>query len=352
MSTSSCPTRWWVSTACACLLVALVGRPARADNKLLARARAQLDALDYPTARATLERALATGTNTPAELVDIYRLTGIVTGALGDTEASTVAFEHLLALSPKAKLEDGTSPKITKQFAAAAESFQSREPLKVTAEVNARDSSATLTVSSDPLGMVMSAKVELSADDQPEQTLTASGRAPITIPLPTSGTLKLRMSALDLFGNELVVIRDLHLDREPEKVVAPRATATITTTTASERPLYAKWWLWGGVAVAVGATGMAFGLAARSDQHDLDAIRSDSANHRYAEATAIESRLSSHALEANLALGAAGVAAIAAVYLFVTEPRAAAETKPDFSRTAIAPVPLRGGAGIALTRPF
>jgi hypothetical protein len=325
--------------------------PARAENELLARARSELEALDFPAARVTLARALATGTNRADEVAEIYKLTGIVAGAIGDTEASTRAFERLLSLSPNASLEAGTSPKILKPFKAATANIARHGPLKVAAKTAYDPSSVTLVVANDPLGMVMSARAWFSIDGQPEQKRIASGLPPIAVPLPAGTRIAVRVAALDLHGNELVEIRDLVVEQETTAAEPPPEPPPAPERPPRGRPLYANAWLWGGVTVAFGATASYFGLAYRGDRDDLDAIKRDSANHRFAEASAIEASMRDHALYANLALGAAGVTAIVAIYLFATD-RPSSDGKLDLTRTAIAPVALRGGGGISLARPF
>ena len=98
-------------------VVAVIAGPARADD--LASARAAVDASDYFAARGAIDKALDDGKASPDDLADIYRMKGIVEAALGNSAAATTAFGKWLALNPKAVLPQGTSPKITRPFAAA-----------------------------------------------------------------------------------------------------------------------------------------------------------------------------------------------------------------------------------------
>jgi hypothetical protein len=337
---------WQVLLAHACVAVALAG-PVRADNEgLLAKARAEFDALSYSAARTTLSRALATGNNQRGELAEIYRMSGFVAGALGDAGAATEAFKRWLALTPDAALDQGTSPKIAGPFAAAKAFFEKREPLKVTAETNADPPSVTLVVGSDPAGMVKSARVVVTVDDRPAQTLSAATAPPITFPLPPGSRHELRVIALDEHGNQLVEIDALMTTRQVKEAKRPEARPPPPPPPPG-RALYARAWLWGGIAVAAGATGAYFGLEVRSGGDEIDALKRDSANHTFGEARAIESRMRRDALIANIGFGVAGASAIVAGYLFLTRPAQRRE-----QATTLAPVPLRDGAGVTLTRPF
>src|SRR5262245_53331393 len=91
---------------------------AHADDPL-AQARKAVAESDYVSARPALSAALDRGGRGPEELIEIYRLTGIVEAALGDPRAATEAFTRLFALSPRAALPEGTSPKIRRPFDAA-----------------------------------------------------------------------------------------------------------------------------------------------------------------------------------------------------------------------------------------
>src|SRR5262245_13047563 len=95
----------------AVVVVMTIGAAASADNKDLARARKFVDASDYANARVPLDKAMVAGDASPEDLAEIHRLTGIVEGALDNVEASRLAFKRLLAMSPKATLPAGTSPK-------------------------------------------------------------------------------------------------------------------------------------------------------------------------------------------------------------------------------------------------
>src|ERR1700704_1487365 len=94
-------------------VLAFAVRPVLADDDTaLALARHDVDGSDYLAARSALVAALNAGNASPADLAEIWKLTGIVEGALDDAAASTAAFEKWLTLEPKGALPPGTSPKI------------------------------------------------------------------------------------------------------------------------------------------------------------------------------------------------------------------------------------------------
>ena len=70
------------------LVFGLLAKAATADTPLEA-AKAAVDASDYLTARTQLDAIVAAGASGPDELAEVYRLTGIVAGALGDAKAAT-----------------------------------------------------------------------------------------------------------------------------------------------------------------------------------------------------------------------------------------------------------------------
>jgi hypothetical protein len=286
---------------------------------------------------------------------EIYRLSGIVAGALGEAKAATAAFQKCLALTPKATLPVGTSPKIARPFAEAQAYFKTHEPLRIKADTVSSPPAVTITVVSDPLDMVARARVIATVDKQAAKTLEKPAAAELTIALPAGARIDLRVVALDDKGNRLAEVGSADVPivivgtavapvippkLPPKKIVheAPR----------SPRPLYLKWWLWGGTAVALagGATYFAFG--ARSAKTELDDLNAHSVNHDFDEAKAIESRGKRDALLTNIGYGAAGAFAVVSVILFLTEPRASEEHRV----TTVTPVPMRGGGAVVLGVPF
>lgn len=330
--------------------------PVHADATL-DDARAAVDASDYLNARTQLTQLIAKGDNGPEDMGEIYKLSGIVAGALGEAKVAVDAFERCLALTPKATLPPGTSPKITRPFVEAQTYFKKHEPLKIKAETQAEPPAVTITVQSDPLAMIARARVIATVDRKPPQTIEKPAGEEVTISLPAGARIDLRVVALDDKGNRLAEVGSADVPivivgTAPPVVVGPKRPPPKPKTTASPRsprPLYLKWWLWGGTAVAFagGATYFAFG--ARSAKQELDELNAHSVDHRFDEATAIEDRGKRDALLTNIGYGAAGALAVVSAILFLTEPRSHEEARVT---TTLTPVPIRGGGALVLGVPF
>ena len=329
-------------------LIALEGW-ARADDPLAVASKA-VDASDYLAARPALTAALAGGGRGPEQLVEIYRLTGVVEAALGDARAATEAFTHLLALSPKATLSEGTSPKIRRPFDAASRYIQSHAALEVKIETHANPPVITLVVASDPLNMVAAAHAVFTVDGGPERSKdvdVAAERAEVA--LPPARRIDARIAALDVHGNHLVEIGSREVPvviiGEPPPVaraaVRPPPRRTTVAIHAEARPLYLRWWPYAATAViAAGATGY-FAWAAHSATDELDGIVANSAPHRFDDARAVEDRARRDVLLTNIGLGVTGALAVAAGVLYLTTPRDRVETR-------LAAVPLPGGGALVL----
>jgi hypothetical protein len=336
--------------------------PARADDATtLETAKAAVDGSDYLTARAQLTELTNHGNNGPDDMAEIYRLSGIIAGALGEAKPATEAFERCLALTPKATLPPGTSPKIAKPFAAAQAYFKTHEPLKIKAETTTIPPSLTIAIVSDPLSMIASASVLATVDKKPPQHFDRPAAPAITIPLSPGGRIDLRVIALDAHGNRLAEVGSLEV---PLVIVGsgpvegagtpppppPKKKHEVVHVPAKSRPLYLTWWLWGGtsIALAAGATYFAFGAASAAD--DLDTLNAHSVEHTFDEARAIEDRGQRDALLTNIFYGAAGTFAVVATILYLTSPHSHDEER--VTTTTITPVPIRGGGAVVLGVPF
>ena len=320
----------------ATLVVALC-RVSFADSAL-ELARHDVETSDYLAARAALVSALDAGTASPEDLAEIYKLSGIVEGALGKEDDATASFAKWLAIDPKGTLPPGTSPKIMKPFEAAQ---KKSEPLKVKTETEASPPSVTLVIQTDPLHLVHRARVFVRADGKPEAKLEGAGGDQIKIALPPGKRLDLRVQALDEHGNRVVELGSADV---PIVITGAAPDVAVATKPAvhheeprSARPLYLKWWLWGAVGVAFAGAGTYFGLEARTDANALTALNAASQQHTFTEAQDLESRARREALFCNIGLGAAGAFAIGAAILYLTEPR---------METQVSAVPTRGGAAV------
>ncbi|HEY0480405.1 MAG TPA: hypothetical protein VGD37_22955 [Kofleriaceae bacterium] len=324
----------------------------------LAVARKAVAESDYLAARPALTTALASGGRSPEDMVEIYRLGGIVEAALGDARAATDAFTHLLALSPRAALPDGTSPKIRRPFDAAARyvaGLAGHAVLEVKTETRSDPPAITVVVASDPLNMVATVRAVFSVDGGAERTRDVEASERTDVPLPAGRRIDARIAALDAHGNRLIEIgsRDVPIvvtgEAPPPVVVAlapappPRRAPEAVHATA--RPVYLRWWPYaaGGVVFA-GITGY-FAWSVHTDTGELDRLNADSVHHSFGEARAAEDRARRDALFTNVGLGVTGAFALAAGVLYLTTPRVRTETR-------VTAVPVRGGGAVVLGGTF
>lgn len=314
---------------------------ARADD--LETARKAVAGSDYMAARPALASALASGTAGPAELAEIYKLSGIVEAALGNSKDAQAAFENWLRLDPKGSLPPGTSPKITRPFDAA----KSVQALKAKPETTAQPPTVTLEVTGDG-GMVTKTRVLVSADGKPEKTIDGTG----TIELPHGARLDLRIQGLDAHGNRVVelgskdvpiVITGAGSPNVAAVAAGPRTRPAPRDEAGSTRPLVLRWWMWTGAAVAFGGAATYFGLDARSKTNQLSDYNAHSGDHTFAEAMDLEDKAKRSALVFNIGLGVAGAFAIGAVVLYVTEPH---------TETRISVTPVKNGGAVVFGGSF
>jgi hypothetical protein len=336
-------------------LAVLLARSSPAAAGPLDDAKLAVEASDYLKARAALTEALASGAHGRDELAEIYRLGGVVAGALGEPKAATEAFQRALALAPKLALPAGTSPKIARPFAAAQNLAKGSAPLEIRSETAAEPPSVTVIVAADPLAMIARVRVAVVADGRPEQTLEEPAAERVTVALPAGARLDVRIAALDPHGNRLaelgsrevpiVILGKAPPPREGRAIVKAPPPPPPPPPRAP-RPLYLRWWTWTAGAVAFGAAGTYFGIDAVLAKRELDDLNRRSIEHTFDEAKAVEGRARRDVLFANIGWGAAGVLAVGAGILYLTEPRPARGER----RVTVAPAP--GGGALVLGGSF
>jgi hypothetical protein len=293
-------------------------------NPDLEQARRQKRALRYDEARASLDRALARGGNSPAQLAEIYRLRGEVAAGLGDRRAAEESFRRLLALVPTASLPAGVSPKIADPFAAARASLAGRPPLSVTHQIERGASPAlVVVVESDPIGMVAGARVQYLRPGGRWITSEVRGRGRLRLALPAEQLLSLAIAIIDDTGNVLVGFgsRDRPLE---VATAAPGASPRPPDDDRQRSPsLIARWQLWAAVAVSFGAAGSYFAIDTARAENDLDAIYDRAGTTEFADVMDriddLESRGERSALLANIGFGIAGASALTAAILLIRD---------------------------------
>jgi len=317
----------------------LFGRVAWADDRL-AQVRAAIDASDYLAARSAVVAVRDAGGCTPEETAALYLLSGRVEAALGDHQAATDAFVHLLALSPRASLPPGMSPKITGPFDAAVASLALERPLEVRAETWAAPPAILLEVVSDPLHMVARARVVYAVEGGPEQTEEVAVAERTEIPLRAGMRIAARVAVLDDHGNQLVELggeAPIVIAVSPPPVIAP--PAPVVHVRAVARPIYVRWWPYAAASVVLGGTAGYFAWSAYQTASDLQQLNRESTLHSWREADELRDRGKRETLLANIGFVAAGAFAITAGVMAVIRPG---------SETRIAAAPLPGGGALAV----
>jgi hypothetical protein len=328
----------------ALVAIAICAGVAAADP--LGDAKTQVSNSEYLKAGASLDAAYASGTNNPDQLAEIWRLRGIVAGALGDTKSSTDAFQKCLVLAPNADLPPGTSPKIMRPFQAAQKAANA--PLKIKQTTTEEPPSVSVAIASDPMSMIAQIVVDVRVNGGATQKLEKkfAGQDAIEFALPAGGRLDLQIAALDEKGNRLAELGSADVPivivgKQAQQVVVakPLAKPKQPPQPVHERPLIWKWWLWGGAAVVVGGVATGFGIDGLLAKRDLEHMNRESPNHRFTEAQALERRARRDFLISNITFPVAGALAVTATILFLTDPG-----KPTERR--VTAVPIEGGGAV------
>jgi tetratricopeptide (TPR) repeat protein len=351
---------------------------------LLDRARTELGELRYDDALATADRALAAGTSGPATTAQIYLLLGEVQASLGQRGDAERAFQRALAIDPELQLRKGVSPKISRPFRRARRARRGDRSLELAHRIVALDPpTVAVLVQSDPLGMVVGARVRYWPERGPGRSVSGRGKVRIDLVLPRTAA-RFTVAGVDQHGNRVVELgseqRPLPLDdtaRPAAEAAVAAAPAThtggapvaegaggasaaspgpaqdIAPTQAVEQdsesagtPFYASWMLWGGVALGLGAAGTWAGLSAQSSVDELDEIRASEYEFEYSKAREVADRAEQRSLIANICFATAGASAIASAILFIRDRK----DGPEQERTVLTPLvgPDQVGVSAAL----
>jgi len=335
----------------AAVLVALPGR-ARAEDAPLEQARAAVDASDYMTARTALQKALNAGGAQPDELAEIYKLSGIVEAALGNTKDATAAFGKWLSLDPKGALPQGTSPKITRPFDAAR---KKAPKLELKTESNGDPPWVSLVITNDPIG-VSRVRVIVTADGKPQKDIVREGNGSQKIPvdLPHGHRLDVQVEALDVHGNRIAVFGTKEVPivvlttekAPPDHVVdnnhddkhepVKKHPVVVHGEPAS---WYSNWHVWGiATGVAVLATG-ALAYETYSNVSDLNNFNANSLDHRWSDGQSAETNARRFLLATDIGAGVTGALALGTLFFYWTRPH---------DEVQLVASPLRGGGAFAI----
>jgi hypothetical protein len=363
---------------------ALARRSSQHSSELDA-AQSALGRLRFEEARDKLERAWRSGDNGPAAMALLFRLQGEVAATLGDVPAARRAFARWLALDPKARLDEGASPKFVAAFEAARDGLAGAA-LRVDVEVAPGGHAVTLVISSDPLDLAAGARVSYTGEGGVQSVAEGKGGPRIQLPLPGTARLRVVVAALDGYGNRLVerelivqpdasapavvpappaprVPVDPHDDdddgdrdgeRSPDDADEPPARDDITQAAEpeatrgarSERSFLTSPWLWAGVGVGFAAAGGYFAWRVGDTEAELAELNAHSAEHPFSEAQTLEDQRSQSATFAAVGFAAAGASVLAAILLALDrEPAAPAPATLGLR-------PTRGGADLVLEWSF
>jgi hypothetical protein len=205
-------------------------------------------------------------------------------------------------------------------------------------------------VQSDPVDLVAGAR--LTGNGEAAVGADARGQGRIRLAMPAGGEAR-GCAALDRHGNFLV---GAALVAAPVSI-EPVATSTATTISGGGepegRPIYARWWLYGGVAALSAGAAVYYGLKVRSTEDELEELNQRTLVEQdhditWADALALEDRGERYARNTNIALG------VTALFVAVSGSLLAHEllTGGDESATRVGAAPLPGGAGVHVSLGF
>ena len=308
---------------------------AHAEDSALATARKAFEDVEFAVAAQSLERALEQGGHSQVQLAEIYRLSGQVAVAMGRTQAANDAFTRWVLVEPKATFGPEVSPKITAVLEQARSSLSGKRFRLTVRSVPGSDTapagSISVEISENPLAMIATVQAEFSVNGAP-RTVSAAVSSAVTLSLPTKPDGSVTIRARDSFGN------DLHSTIVPAPVPEPAVAQPIIqvdTARSAKRPMYARWYVWAGASAALLATGIGFGLSARSAQDELDDITAGSEQHVFRDAQRVEDRGQRSALIANVSIAAsAGFAVLAGVLAWK---QLSARRGEEIPRTSVVP---------------
>jgi hypothetical protein len=307
---------------------------------------------DYQKAHIHLRLALEAGGHDRNDTVLIYRLSGEVAAAFLSQSEAEEQFRRMLAIDPRADVAVNEVPLVAEPYD-AARSFVTRENAAIHVDVGRAGSAVTLKIVADALGMVSSVRLlyrerrGISHRDRP-----LNGGDEVTIEVPNQLRATASVTVVDRFGNQLMdpvpaapPPPDLEVAQAASSDDAPTSAVVMddeAPSSGARRSLLGRWYTWGALSVASGATAAYFGGRARTRWAELDTVIDDSTTHTFAEAQALEQRGQRDALVSNIALGAAVTTAVISVALIVRGRRGSQPTQ------RLVPVATRDGAGVAI----
>lgn len=299
------------------IAVVLVCGVAFADNAKLADARKAIEEVRYDQAQRLLVEALQDGGNSPADVVEIYRLSASTAVVLGQADVGEQYYRRWLALDPQATLGSDVAPKLREPFVAAQAYMRAKGHLTV--RVAKRHASIIdVVVESDPLTMV--------------SAIALTGERPVPLGVDRHVRLVARQGApativvLDELGNHLRELPAGEIVAAPVEPTAPR-----------QDPLLRRWYLWAAPAAALTIVSVGFVVAANNADDELQAMLP--LKPYYSDVEKLRDDRDGYALSANIFLGAAAVFAAVSTVMYVTRTKS----------TVVTPSAGSGAVGVAVS---
>lgn len=265
-------------------------------NRYLKEAKDLYQRLRYAEIVHKLERALTVPGNTPKQLCQIYELMGTVHVILGNQDAAVDAFNELLNVDPKYRLDSSLSPKILSIYSRVKSEFVPKEAVAFEGRPSVRTTPGKkpwVEVGIVDEGKALTA-VEIWCRRNEKDEFKKGAMAPVGKGR-YGGSLPLEMKVLPATGvrvEYVIVARGekgttlgiLGSMENPLSFTVLPATAAPPTQGPGIKddstPWYGKWWFWTamGVVAAGAGVGIYLGMSAGGTevpntslgQHTLD----------------------------------------------------------------------------------
>jgi len=255
--------------------------------------------MSYRKALATVEKVLAAPESGPAELVESYRIQGLILAALNRKKESVEAFRRLLAIQPSFRLPKSISPKLRTPFYQAVGMAVDQQgigvahsPPQVSQQLGGTRMRAKLTA--DPLKMVVGLRLRyLSKGEVKDLSVLVHGPKTVAFKLPDGyegEAFRYWLEAFNVHGGVLASAGsraepfELIAKPQPAPVIAPVAISPPPTAVGASAPppedpanveegstWYRSWWFWTvvGVVAAGAVTGGVLAGTAGGDPDPL-----------------------------------------------------------------------------------
>jgi tetratricopeptide (TPR) repeat protein len=260
----------------------------------LHQAQEKFEQLDFDGALAASDLALQSSSDSPADLVEAYRIRGLCLSAMGRNDDALLAFRKLLSINPNFKISADTSPKLAAPFYQALAISRELKPISLVPLATKADDQSLprvrVKLEADPLRLVGAIRVCFrigSGDWQKSEPLPVSEPGEFSLPLPATaaqGKVGYYFEALTAKGGVLARAgnKKFPLGSGSAELAAVKPPAEVVGA-AGEQPLghepeqsgpawYQSWWFWTAVGVVVAGTavGVGVGLSSGSSNDPVD----------------------------------------------------------------------------------